>query len=459
MTFLKTHRAEVMLFALALVVRLIFLSLDLSAAHGDLIATVRGTDGYFEISQNLVAGHGFSADTAPPYVPNTLRTPGYLYFLAGILAATGGSYVFLTIVQLLLGATIPLLARRVVLALIDAPLVAFATGIALVFEPNFITASFVFATETLFMALFFGFLLFFLAYLRRPTLPMLAASAFLLGLATLTKPTTEYLPLLLTAFIVYVCWGQGTRRIIAHVALFGVLILATLTPWLYRNYDTFGVAGMSSQPAYNLYVYLVPSVLSLERSEPFNAEFMTFSTLAERSGDGINLSNSATYRKEAIGLLERHPKGDAFSAGITFVSFFIQDGMLPFLQRAGYGTGQYLARPALTLLFTHPGQLVLAIGKYAMSPLALVLIFRLLWVLLTLMFFGGGIWYVRRNGPTPQTVLALALVAYFLFTSVVGGLGVTARYRMPVDPIILAFAFLGLLAFKNAIVGRIGPAA
>ena len=46
---------------------------------------------YVAIGHNVAAGHGFSADAAPPYRPDLRRTPAYPSLLAGaFLMPTGG---------------------------------------------------------------------------------------------------------------------------------------------------------------------------------------------------------------------------------------------------------------------------------------------------------------------------------------------------------------------------------
>ena len=54
---------------------------------------------YVAIGHNVAAGHGFSADPAPPYRPDLRRTPGYPSLLAGaflIFAAWRGEGAFLS---------------------------------------------------------------------------------------------------------------------------------------------------------------------------------------------------------------------------------------------------------------------------------------------------------------------------------------------------------------------------
>lgn len=61
----------------ALAVRLVYFFLNYEAHGHDIVATMKGDDGYYEISQNIVLGRGFVSDVppAPPITPNPLRPP------------------------------------------------------------------------------------------------------------------------------------------------------------------------------------------------------------------------------------------------------------------------------------------------------------------------------------------------------------------------------------------------
>ena len=116
MTFLRTQKWEIIVALLALAVHTIVFLAVLDANNGSVLDTVRADDGYFEIATNVLAGNGFSMATTSPYVPNALRTPGYIYFLAGLIGVTG-SVAAAAVMQLLLSCAIPVLglhiARRI----------------------------------------------------------------------------------------------------------------------------------------------------------------------------------------------------------------------------------------------------------------------------------------------------------------------------------------------------------
>lgn len=60
--------------------------------------------GYHALALNLLAGHGFTLNTAPPFVPDAIRTPLYPVFVATVYALTGPAAAHVALAQSLLDA-------------------------------------------------------------------------------------------------------------------------------------------------------------------------------------------------------------------------------------------------------------------------------------------------------------------------------------------------------------------
>lgn len=449
--FFKKYKIDIIIFSVALVARALILFADVHASGGDFVGAIHGDDGYYEISRGLAEGHGFTGDTVEPFRPNALRTPLYIYFIALVLILSH-SYACVIAIQIVLGALIPVLGRHIALKLCSSNRVALWTGILLSFQPYLVVFSVIFYTETFFIFFFLIFILLFLSYLEEGTMRMLVWSSVVLGLATLTKTTVEYLPVLLVPIIL---WNFRTTfsipKRILHSILFVFVFLCILSPWFYRNYREFGVVGMTAQPAYNAYVYLVPSVLSLENGTSFDDELRKFVTTDESSGNVITLANGPIYTKKAFDVLRQHPVGVLKSIAVTVIAFYTHDGMLTVLQHAGYVPQVYIGKSVLSLALSSPPAFLGAILKYARSPLILVLIMRIAWIGISAFFLLGFLRFLREKKGEAASLFLLSVVLYFTLTSAVGGLGVNARYRMPIEPIIFTFALTGFVFVRNAI--------
>lgn len=414
MTFARAHKFEIAIVVLALIVRLICFYVVVDARRGSVIDTVRADDGYFEIAQNVLAGNGFSWSSAAPYAPNPLRTPGYIYFLAGLLGSTG-SVAVAAVIQLLLSCAIPVLGLYIARHITRSTRIGMVTGAILALDPTLALLSFQFYTDTLFLVLFFAWTLLIFRYLERPRWIMLAISAILLGLAIITRPVAQYIPLLLVPFILWRFgkgdWKNGAVHALAYLAIVGAILM----PWVVRNIHTFGEPGLSAQTPFVLYTNLAPAVLSVAHNTDFIDERNTFLTPAEYKGDAITLANGSTYTTRALEIVRTYPYAVVFIAGKSLFTFFTNDGMYTLLAMAGYAPYEYLW---------------LLIGA------------RLVWAAITIAAFVGALVYLLKQR-SQLAILIILLVAYFALTSTIAAFGTNPRYRLPVDPILLSLAAIG----------------
>ncbi len=445
LNFCKEHKIEIAIFLLAVFLRSVLFLVNLNHNQGDLITTIRGDDGYYEISKSLVEGIGFGGlDASGLFVPNPLRPPVYPFFIAGILYIFKSYWVVL-IIQILIGSMIPVLGMYIIRKFTQVNALIIATGVLLALEPYSILFSFIFYTETFFIFLFFSFLLFFFSFFKDNSWRNIIWSAVFLGLAVLVKPTVQYLPIVIPLFVLWHFRKSPLKKVVIQLVIFVGIFMLVISPWLYRNYKEFGVVGMSAQPAYNLVIYLVPSVLSLENKTSFTIELNNIIKKEGFDQNNITLETSDYYVNQAVDVLKEHPVALLKSISITGVTFFTHDGMLTVLQYAGYTPKNYLPRPIILMLFDDFQGLVVAIKGIISSPMVLVLLVRVFWIIMTLLFFVGVVRFLRDKKTDTIFVFVMFLVAYFAATTAINGLGVNARFRMPINVFIFFFAAYGFM--------------
>lgn len=447
MSFMRAHKIEIVIFLLALVVRLAYLGASLQANDLNLVGAIRGADGYFTVSQNIIAGHGFSDSSQPPYLPYSFRPPLYHYFIAWSYWLLGG-YWGVIVLQILIGSILPLLAMRIVRYLFSRK-IEVGTGILLALEPVSILYATIFYSEIVFMFLFSLSLLFLFRYFKGKEALYLVFSACFLGFATLTRPTTEYLPILIIGILFWEARAHVTRETVMRAVLYGVIFLAVLSPWLYRNYSLFGTAVLSPQAGVNLYANAVPSMLAIENGTSYQQEYDAVQATGITGPNGTQVGGDRGYAQTAIRILLAHPKALALSALNTGIAFFTHDGMFDVLRHIGFGADKTLGKPAIFLLLSDPAAFFGFVAYYVTKPAVLILIMRILWYLITALSIIGAVRYFRREGGTPFALVALSSVAYVGLTTLVLGLTINARYRLPVEFFIIPFALYGLLSLKT----------
>ncbi len=440
--FFKQHKIEFAVFFVAVIARLVFFFICLNANGGNLINTIHGQDGYFELSKNLLLGNGFSINPTPPFFEYSYGVPMYPFFLAFLLWATQ-SYAATAMIQLLLAALTPLIGMhltRLVLPshpLFDhAPLVV---GILLAIVPYQMLFSFSFYTETLFILVFWIFLILFLNFLKTPSTRLAVWSGLFLGLATLTKPTVQYIVVVAIVFALWHFRNELRRDIMLKLASFSLIFFIVLAPWLYRNYQTFNMINLGSQVPFNLYEVLLPSVLAIENQTSFALEQQK---LPLKAAD-IFFDTPESLLGEALTEILRHPLALIKLSILNSVTFFTHDGMLTFLQNAGVKQDANLGKPALLLFLSSPVEFAKVVWPYMRTPMAFVFFARLFGIVVTV-FFGLGLyklWHLKLF--SPRLLFVTIIVLYFMLTTMINGLAVNARFRMPVEPIIFAIAYVG----------------
>ncbi len=399
-------------------------------------------DGYYEIANNLVAGHGFTRSAGEPYVPDSVRMPLYPLFIAGILNIFG-SYKALFIIQALLGSASAVIAWMIAREFLG-PRLSIAVGLLTALEPYTAYLTGLVLTETLFTFVFLCFIYCFLRYLKNRSLRMLVLTSALLGIATLIKPTTQYVPIFM---LVIMLWNGGfnvKRFLLKEVPVVLGVFLLILSPWIYRNYETFGNTSLNVEPVSALYAFLVPSTIALEQNIPFDEAAKQFlGSLGTESIEEVNLGNTSEFRQRAFAKLWQHPKGLAELFGVTMYGFFTHDGYAGLLNNR-FDAGIPYAHPPVFELLTHPREAVSFFGNLMQGPGAIVVLGRLFWIAITLLSVAGAIMYWMKKGLTPKLIFITGMIAYFACTTIIVGLGVGVRYRVPVEPLLFILAAYAL---------------
>ncbi len=224
--------------------------------------------GYHQLAQNLVQGHGFSRDSAPPYRPDNFRTPIYPLTLAAVYRLFDREPVAMLFLQALMGTLtvlgVYLMARRLI-----APRAGLLAAALLALSPHSILYTALLWSDTEYTLLLTGSIFLGMVMLARPEPKWALASGLALGLATLTHPRSLYLPLLFV-----VAWsaarlrqGAPRRQIVGHAVLYLLAFQMVLLPWRLRNLARFGVPNLTSAPGINMLYYGAALAKALETGE------------------------------------------------------------------------------------------------------------------------------------------------------------------------------------------------
>ncbi len=440
--FIKKYKFEVIIFAIAFVIRLSLFFINFESNNGDLVKTIKADDGYYELSQNIINGHGFSFDDKYPYRPNSLRPPLWPYLIA--LFASFGGYWLVLFVELIMASLIPVFGFKIAEIFIKRDK-AKLVGYLMLIEPYSVLLSFLLYSESSFTFFFIISLYFLSIYSKNAKLIYFIWSAIFLGLSCLIKPTIQYFPILIPLFFIVAFWYGNKKIRIIHGLIYALTFLAIISPWLYRNYHYFGKLDMTVQPAFNLYVYLVPTVLSIDNHTNFAIELDNFVYKKGVNVFDISLANGDKYKKEAVPIILDHKFALVKSIIITIVTFFTHDGMLTVLQYSGIKIANIANTPFINLIW-HPILLAKTVFHYMFSPAIFIIIGRIVWYIMAFLMFYGFYKYFRNEQNKRTAILFFLIIMYFALTTSINGLGVNARFRIPILVLYFSFAVYGFYA-------------
>ena len=293
---------------------------------------------YLRLGANLAAGAGFSKAEAPPFGPETARTPVYPLFLAGLRILFGPSLVPVALAQILISAAACGLTYLLGLRLFSAA-AARLGALLQVFCLGSILYSDLIMTETLFSFLLLGMLAGVARGCAGAGRRWFVAAGILGGVAILCRPIALLFPVILAVAMMDADWrGRETRasaggrpeeRTRRRTRLVPVLLMlsaaaAVVLPWIARNQRVLGRPAVSSLDAYNLLYYeAAPLEARVEHAgeDEIRAE-LARSVETDLPRAGSLSARDRAMRGLALRIIREHP--------VRFVEVHLQ-GCLPAL--------------------------------------------------------------------------------------------------------------------------------
>ncbi len=214
--------AVIVVFVLALIVRVFALMIVPPPAIDDSAEAA-----YLAGAKTLLGEGGFRDQSYPVYSP-----PLYGILIALCQVTFGPSLWPVKCVQLLIDSITVVFLFLILRKVFDV-----ATGalgaVILALYPFSVYLAISIASEPLVTCLLAGFVLLAVSAVQQQRIGYFAAAGIVLGLATLTRATTQFLPLFVLPVLVFL---RQRERQLLKCAAFGFLFLLTILPWTIRNY-------------------------------------------------------------------------------------------------------------------------------------------------------------------------------------------------------------------------------
>jgi 4-amino-4-deoxy-L-arabinose transferase-like glycosyltransferase len=382
--------------------------------------------GYHNLALCIIEHHTFCGDT--------FRTPGYPFFIAMFYSVVGlKPWVVLLAQNLVDLASIYLVFR--IGELLFSRRVGLVAAAFLAIDPNAILATTSLCSDNLFVALLLAAIYFYLrGILQSGTVTTFLTAGAALGLAALVRPAAQYYLAIL--LLVMLLWPVSTIATRARWSvLFALAFLASIAPWIYRNYALYDAPRLSSIQGENFLFWQVTYARAWELHRPGPEIAAEYKAQAEAHGyaeNGNPFVNEAIAQKLAFEYIKTHP----IIYGLRWISGMVHT-------YTNLNTGDIAAKLGLTstplepeFVFASESQAKLVADFFrTKSPFELAAGVLVLSVLLInySTFLLGTVILVRRR----QWIVALLFMMSIFYFTVIGGPIGLARFRLPIAPFYL----------------------
>jgi hypothetical protein len=301
-----TRRNGLLLFLLAAAVAVRLLPLA-GNWHRPLVFLEYDSWGYHQLGVNLHTGHGYSAEAAPPYLPNVYRPPGLPVVLAGLGALTGDSVPAAILLQHLVALATVLMTYRLARVLGANEPTALAAAALLALEPVTTYYTNLLLSEVYTALVVTAVVAATARYLQSAEKKYLALTVGLLAAGILIHPIL----LLLPAGVALAVLVRGRGRFVGRLAAAAAVLLALVPAagWMARNYAVTGYANYTCVGAINLMKYKAASVCAELNgtSREVERDRLTRECEALLPADAAPALRWRAWERKGVEILMRHP--------------------------------------------------------------------------------------------------------------------------------------------------------
>lgn len=379
---------------------------------------------YDLLARSLLEGH---------YNGNAFWAPGYPVYVSAVYAVFGTHPWVVLLTHCLIGTLSVWL-----IFLIGRDIFSAKTGLIaallMAVEPHQILYTQVFYTETLFIAVFLGSSYFILRFMRDEKLLYLIFSAILLAFAVYIRPAGNYLFVVWSIVLIYRFY-KNWRQALKFVLTLNVLILLVMSPWFYRNYTLHGNFGHTTNGGYNILYVFAASIY--ENQYGIEKEVVLDSLWREVQRSGKDISNpfvlDQVEKEIGMKIIKDHPVEYMVNHfyGSTNIYLSLSTNLLAVVLQI---PDEILIKPKGSMHFSHIDDFIEAKAPSLLLGGLLILLFLLFTYTLGIK---GGI-NLYRDGRKVELLFFVLIILYF--TLIIGPLGSSVRFKLPLTPFYLLMA-------------------
>ena len=406
------------------------------------------------------SGQTFLDNAHQAIFSQTERMPGYFLFLAAIISIFGENFLPILVVQSVIDTVTCVMIG--VLGYYIYPKHWGIFGLLAAFWPNLFIHSGLILGDSLFVFLFVWFLLSFTSFLDKPTIFAAAATGLALGLATLVRPTTQFIILLTPVLLplILTISKMKIREAIFNSLIIFVVSVVCVAPFLIINGTKYGSFALTSQNGTHLQNWVASEVVMLRDGVGRGEAVKLLQAKNEkallklppsqqnnpfvRSAQQVDTALSEIVATPKHIILQSWMQGAVINLAAPALMIDKRIRQLPHISFADDTRGNLIAR---TWQFISGSSSIYVTALIASGAGAIII---------SLFQFAGFFIHLRVN--LALAVLSALTVAYFLIIN--GPVG-SPKYRLPIEPMLIIWFGCALLSFcqllKKSLYRRVMP--
>ncbi len=361
----------------------------------------------------------------------TFRTPGYPVFIAVIYRIFGEQPWVVLLFQIFINSVSILLVYKIGKIIFNEK-IAYLGSILFALDPHQILYTVHLLGDTLFVTTLLASIYTMLLGLKSKKGKYILMSGFLIGISTLIKPISQYLPFVFVLFIL-LHKNQSLLSKIKTSLVYLIIFFITLSPWMIRNYIKYDYYSLSSIKGYNLLFYNVTLTKAWQTDKPFRQIQNDFLQEAKERGatDNINGFKRSTIYTE---IAAEYIKNNIFDFSIRHIlgiwNMYKGPDTGNIAHKLGM-EGSVLGRGTFLRSKTF-GEMIIGI------PIGIFLMFCYLTA------FYGIFSLIKEKRYFELTFLLLIIIYFSVLTGVTGN----ARFKLPITPFYILITSIGISRFR-----------
>ncbi|MCD6419670.1 MAG: glycosyltransferase family 39 protein [Synergistetes bacterium] len=422
---------------IALILRLAFFWLAYTHNQGFFVQP--DTPSYVMPALNMIKYHLFSAGIYPDIKSEIIRTPGYPLFLAMVFLLFGLKIMPILLFQIAISLLAVVFVYKIAY-LIGGERAGWWAGLIAAVNPSLIISTNKILTGTLYSVMLLAAIYLIISVLvcSKRGLSRLAFGFLILSLAAFVRPIGMYMGIVLV--IVFLFWmfrnGFGLLKSLFYSLILLLIFVLPIVGWSYRNYVLTGYRGFSAIQSWDLLNYGAASTLALKNDSRREVE-------AKKLMENVLKEFKGKQWGELYNIMQKHAvevilKNKWHFAIVQFKGilavwsstragdFFVASGILD--EYPNFGKFFYHMSIKRFILFMWKNYRGILLLHFV---LVVFYIFEYLLMLL-------GLFSTKWKLPV---IVVLVVILYLSILS--GGSLGTARFKVPIEPMVAILAGLG----------------